>query len=208
MEHHRIGEHELSFDPLNHQYFVDGKAVVSISQIVDESLPKTYKNVDPEILQKAAEKGNTLRHMIDCYETDGLKTYHPEMQGYIALKSEHQIDVQKRKVFVILFHHGLVIAAGRFDMVVSSPYMRGKGIAQIKRMAHFDEERVMLQMNLYRLAYGQTYKQRIDYLKCIHIRNRYRQYVDIALNQATAKQALEQYVKKNPVNYDDFVSTY
>ncbi len=205
MQHYLINEHEVSFDPLKHQYWVDQKPVISITQLIDSLWPRPYKNVDKEILKKAANRGIELRDMIEHYERYGQKTYHTEMQGYLALKSQHQINVLENEKIVLLHHHGVIIAAGRFDMVVESPYIKGLGIVDVKRMAHLDETRLSLQLNLYKLGYEQTYKKRIHYLKCIHIRNRYHRYVDIPNNLTYAKDIIEKYIEKHPLDYTDYL---
>lgn len=201
MRHYTINEHAIAFDEDNHHYFVDGKRVASISQIVSSIYPIHYKNVDPAILKKASEKGNQLRDMIEAFERFGNKTYHPEMQGYLALKNQHQITVVESEKIVLLHYHSAVIAAGTFDMIVESPYLKGIGIADVKRMSFLHEERLKLQLNLYKLAYEQTYKKRISYLKCFHIRNRHHAYIDVPIDAIFTKKVLDQYIIKNPIDY-------
>ncbi len=205
MEHYDIGNYRVTFDPLEHRYYIDGREVASISGIVREMLPAHYKNVDADILEKAKQKGKALRDMIEHYERYGQKAYHPEMQGYIALKRQHQFDVLESETVVLLWHHGAIIAAGRFDMVVASPYMDGTGIADVRRMAHFKEAHVTLQLNLYKRAYEQTYKRRIDYLKCIHLRGRFKDYVDIPVNPKMVDETLEDYIEHHPIDYTAFL---
>lgn len=125
MKQYTIAGHNVHFDPIEHRYIVDGFPVESISKIVDDRFPRNVKNIDPEILRMAAEKGNQLHDMIEQYERFGTKTYHPEMQGYIAVKNQHQIDVIDNEIIVLLHHHGVIIAAGTFDMIIQSPYMKG-----------------------------------------------------------------------------------
>lgn len=201
MEDYIIQNHEILFDAHHHYYYVDGLRVASISQIVSELLPNNYKNVDPDILNKAAEKGNELHDMIETYERFGQKTYHPELQGYLALKNQYQITVIESEKIVLLYHNNVVIAAGKFDMIVESPYIKGFGIADVKRMAHFHEDRIKLQLNLYKLAYEQTYKKRIHYLKCFHIRKRYHAYIDIPVDRTYTKEMIDKYITKHPIDY-------
>lgn len=203
--HYEIGDYTLDFDPENHDYYVDGDKVASVSDIVDELFPRSMKKVDPEILKKAAERGTELREMIENYERRGGKTYHKEMHGYLALKTEHQIQILETKIPVLIHHHGVVIAAGRFDMLLKSPYIKGNGIAQIKRAAHIDKKRLELQMNLYKLGYEQTYKQKIHYLKCIHIRNRYRSYLDVMKHKALTFDKLDAYIENHPIDYTKYL---
>lgn len=201
MEHYQIKEYNVTFDPIKHQYWVNNQPVISVTQIINEMLPKPYKNVNPIILKKAAEKGQALHDMIEHYERFGKKTYHIEMQGYLALKAQHQINVIENEKIVLIHHHGVVIAAGRFDMVVESPFIKGLGIVDVKRMAHIHEENLMLQLNLYKLGYEQTYKKRIDYLKCIHIRHNHHEYLDVPTNQDYVKELLDRFLEKHPINY-------
>lgn len=205
MQHYYINDYKVSFDPIKHQYWVDDNPIISVTQLIDTLWPRPFKNVDPEILKQAAEKGTALRDMIEHYESDGQKTFHPEMQGYLALKSQHQINVLENEKIVLLHHHGVVVAAGSFDMVIESPYIKGQGIVDVKRMAHLDEKRLSLQLNLYKLGYEQTYKKRIDYLKCIHIRNRYYRYIDVPLHPLEAKDTLKQYLEKYPLEYSRYI---
>lgn len=205
MEHYRIQDYDVSFDPENHRYRVDGKPVPSITQIISEILPVKRKKIDPAILKKAADRGNELRAMIENYETRGHKTYHPEMQGYLALKTQHQFDVLETGTLILLHHHGVIIAAGRFNMIVESPYIKGQGIADVKRRLHLDEERLMLQLNLYKLGYEQTYKRKIHYLKCLHIRNRYHRYIDIPENKQAALDLIGKYLDKHPLDYHEWL---
>ena len=201
METHHINEHHVEFDPDTHSYFVDGKKVPSVTQIIEAIHPRKTSKADPDVLKKAAERGNQLRTMIKAYEDENVKTYHPEMHGYLALKTQHQIHVLNSDVIVLLHQHGIVIGAGRFNMVVQSPFIKGKGIADVKRRLHLDEGRLLLQLNLYKLAYEQTYKQKIRYLKCMHIRNRYHRYVDIPVHKQEAQALLDKYTEKHPIDY-------
>ena len=203
MERYNIAGYVVDFDRENHYYYVNGKAVISVTQIIDTLLPKPYKNVDPEILKMAADKGNQLHDMIEHYERFGKKTMHVEMHSYLALKAQHQFDVLENEKIVLIHHKGLIVAAGRFDMIVQSPYLKGLGIADVKRMVHLDEERLKMQLNLYRLGYEQTYKKKINYLKCIHIRYRQYHYLDIPIDRQYAKSVLEDYIKNHPESLID-----
>ena len=196
-----INDHVVTFDPHHHQYTVDGVNVVSVTQIVDALMPKMYQRVDPEILRIAALRGTELHDMIERFETKGEKTYHVEMQSYLSLKAQHQFQVIDNEKIVLIYDGGQVVAAGRFDMIVKSPYIKGLGIADVKRMAHLNEERLKLQLNLYKLGYEQTYKKKIHYLKCIHIRYQHHQYVDVMVDANYVKTMLRRYLSLNPIHH-------
>ncbi len=201
MEHLQIGDHQVTFDPEQHQYTVDGRSVPSISRIVETLRPRRQARIDPEILQMAATRGNTLKQNILDYEQRGRKVSDKELQSYHSLKRLHQFSALKTDTVVLLFKDGIVVGAGRFDFLVASPHIDGKGLASIKRSLHLDTQRLQLQLNLYRLGYEQTYRQRIDYLKCMHIRGRNGAYVDIPIDRPLAERALETYLEKHPPDY-------
>ena len=57
------------------------------------------------------------------------------------------------------------------------------GLADLKRTSTLDKEYLGLQLNLYRIAYQQSYRQEISFLKGIHLREDVRKYVNIPINE-------------------------
>lgn len=206
MEHHEIQGFSVTFEENDHQYTVDGYPVVSVTQLIDAVLGKPYKRVDPLILEKAAEKGTLLHDRIAQYEMHQEKAFHPEMQTYLALKRQHHIEVVDSEKIVVIQHDGVPIAAGRFDMVVRSPIMKGLGIVDVKRSLHLHEDRLKLQLNLYKLGYEQTYKEPIHYLKCMRIRHRFNEYVDVSVDKAWTLEKIEKYLVKHPIDYTRYMT--
>jgi len=205
LEYQRIGAYDVAFDKDNHRYYVGERHVPNITQIIDDIHPQKRPRVDPEILRKAAESGNALKRMIMNYEKHDVKTPHKEMQSYISLKRQHQFDAVKLDTIVLLFQDGIAVGAGCFDMVVSSPYIDGKGIAIIKRSRHLDEARLRMQLNLYRRAFEETYKERIHYLKCLHIRGGYQDYIDVPVDRNLADELVETYIQRHPPDYTAYI---
>lgn len=201
MEIIKLNDYIIEFEPVKHQYTVNDKKVMSVTQLIDVVLGKPYKNVDPVILQKAADKGTALHDMIERYERFGEKTPSTEFRSYLALKGQHQIDVLESEKVVVIEAYGVPIAAGRFDMVLKSPYMEGLGIADVKRTLNLNEERLKLQLNLYKRGYEQTYKKKIKYLKCLHIRNRYFNYVDVLVDPLYTEKMIEKFLIQHPIKY-------
>jgi len=192
----------VTFEKSTHTYTVNGKKVVSVTQLIDQVLPKKYKKVDPEILQKAADRGTHLHDMIEQFERFEMTYDDYEFKQYVSLKKQHQWDVLESEKVVILKESGIPIAAGRFDMIVKSPYMNGLGIADVKRTAHIHTDHIKLQLNLYKKAYEQTYRKKIYYLKCIHIRNRLKEYIDIPIDLTFTQQKIGEYLDKNPLTFE------
>lgn len=196
LETHDIQDYLVTLSKEDHRYTVNGKAVISVTQLIDALLGKPYKRVDPTILEKAALKGTQLHDMIERYERFDERTMHPEMATYLRLKKQHQFEAVDNEKIVLIMHHGEVIAAGRFDMIVKSPYIKGFGIVDVKRSLHLDEARLKLQLNLYKLGYEQTYRKKIHYLKCLHIRNRSGEYLDVSVDREYVDRMLDKYFDK------------
>lgn len=197
IETHQVGDYLVTFNPETHVYTVDGKEVISVTQLIRDVLPSTYKNVDPIILQKAAQRGTELHDAIENYEVNGEISDLLEFKYYRKLKRQHQFDVVKSEQIVVVKHQGIVVCAGRFDMVVESPFIKGKGIVDVKRTAHLFEKHLKLQLNLYKLGYEQTFKEPIHYLKCIHLRYHHHEYLDVSSDTKFVKHYLDMYLEKN-----------
>ena len=73
------------------------------------------------------------------------------------------------------------MCAGRLDMVI----MMGDqiGLADLKRTATLDKNYLAYQLNLYRIAYRQTYGIEAEFLRGIHLREDTRKFVPIPVNE-------------------------
>ena len=200
MQSFTINGQTITFDAKKHHYYVDTQRIASIGEIVEKFMPRKPVRVDKERMQNAAQKGVDLRERIVAYEINAFNDYHVELQRYIALKRQHQFDVKATNILVALHDQGKIIAAGKMALLVESPYIKGTGIADIKRMQHLDLERLRLQLNLYKLAYEQTYKKRLTYIKCIHIRHHKKDYVDIPIDKSVAEKALAYYLASSQID--------
>ena len=82
---------------------------------------------------------------------------------------------------MILFHNDTPIAAGRLELVLK---MDGKiGGADIKRTSVLDKNYLAYQLNLYRLAYKQSYGVEWEFLRGIHLRDDVRRFVNIPIDE-------------------------
>ena len=192
----QVGEHLVTFDSETHTYEVDGKPVISVTQLIKDVLPQTYRNVDPDILRRAALRGTELHDAIEQFEVAGEMSDLLEFKYYRKLKRQHQFEVKKSEQIVVVKHHGIILCAGRFDMIVESPFIQGKGIVDVKRTAHLFHDHLKLQLNLYKLGYEQTFKEPIHYLKCIHLRFHHHEYVDVSVDSKFVKHYLDLYMDK------------
>ena len=90
----------IEFFADEHIYYVDGIQVPSVTQIVASVLPSQYKDIDPAILKKAADKGISLHKEIELFETDGVIGYTEEFKNYRRLKKSHQFEPMENEVLI------------------------------------------------------------------------------------------------------------
>ena len=55
-------------------------------------------------------------------------------------------------------------------------------------------------MNLYRIAYQQSYGKNIEFLRGLHLRNDVRKYITLPINKSLAEGILDEYLKEH--NYE------
>ena len=171
-----------------HLYLVDGVPVKSVTQLIGYKFKDEYKDIDANTLKQASVKGTAIHKIIEDYCTQGIESDVPELKGFKTLQKLYKFDVLANEVPVILEDKkGEVIGAGRLDIVME---MGGKiGGADIKRTYTLNKEKLGYQLNLYRIAYRQSYGTEWEFLKGIHLRyyektgELKRQMVDIPINE-------------------------
>lgn len=200
-----IAEHTLEYFDDEHLYLVDGLIVPSITQILNIKFGKKYDGVNRTVLKKAADAGTRLHEAIENYCNTGEIADLVELRNFIFLKKRFQFEVLQTEVPVILFLADDPIAAGRLDMVLqmrtsydsdSSVYFDTKiGGADIKRTSTLDKEYLAYQLNLYRIAYRQSYGIEWEFLRGIHLREDKRKFVEIPIAEDLAWQLVHEYLK-------------
>lgn len=172
----------LEFYNDDHTYFVDGVPVKSITQILHGVFPSKYSGIDKEVLNKAAQKGTAVHEAIEDYCKTGTEADLPEVRGFKTLQRLYKFEVLENEVPIILEDRtGDPIAAGRLDLVIS---IDGKmGGADIKRTSVLDKEYLAYQLNLYRIAYEQSYGKKWEFLRGLHLRNDVRKFVELPIKE-------------------------
>jgi hypothetical protein len=86
----------LSFDPVLHEYRVNGDPVPSVTQLLDDAgLTPDYSQVPPSVLQHARERGIHVDACCDLLDADDLdwRSVHPEglpfVEAWLAFR-EHE----------------------------------------------------------------------------------------------------------------------
>ncbi|OHE28877.1 MAG: hypothetical protein A2Y45_04120 [Tenericutes bacterium GWC2_34_14] len=180
-----------------HTYIVDGVVVPSVTQIVSTVLPSPYKNIEPDVLKQAADRGIALHEEIEQFEKDGVMGSSIEFNHYLYLKKQYVFDAVDNEKLIVLEYNGKVICAGRLDMIIQIGGKKDLGIGDIKRTYQLHMDHLKLQLNLYRLGYMQSYGKHIDYLKCLHLRKWTYGFVDVPIDEDYARTSIKRYLEVN-----------
>lgn len=188
----KLGDHTLEYYDNTHTYLLDGVQLPSITQILKIRFGAKYARVDSETLRRAAERGTAVHEAIERYCTQGLESDLIEVRNFKFLQRLYDFTVIENEVPVILFEDGKPIAAGRLDMVIRMGDQLGG--ADIKRTHTLDKEYLAYQLNLYRIAYKQTYGKELEFLRGIHLRENVRKFVQIPVNEEIAWKLVDEYL--------------
>ncbi len=180
-----IAGHEVEFFDAGHKYLVDGILTPSITSILKSD---KYDRVDRSTLDRAARKGTELHKAIENYCKTGIEADLQELRNFKFLQRTYKFEPIANEQVVVLFRDEEPIAAGRCDIVLR---MDGKiGGADIKRTSGLDKEYLAKQLNLYRIAYRQSYGIEWEFLRAIHLREDVRKFVEIPINEEYANEII------------------
>lgn len=136
----------------SHTYIVEGKIVLSVTQILSTIFPNKYKGIPEHILKNKATYGSKIHEAIEKFESEGIiekldYIQEASFNQYLRLKKEHNIEVIDQEQII----HYKDIYAGRYDMSckVNGEY----SLIDIKTTAELDLEYCKYQLNLYRFAH-------------------------------------------------------
>ena len=180
-ERWEIAGHVVEFISEDHLYICDGVILPSITTMLKMRFGSKYTAVTPEVLNRAADLGTEMHKAIQDFEEQGIESELKEVKNYKFLKKHYQWECLINEVPVILFQGGEPIACGRIDMVGMIGGERA--LFDFKRTSQLDKEYLGYQLNLYRIAYQQSYGGEITALKGIHLRDDTRKLVDIKINE-------------------------
>ena len=183
--------HVLEYFDDEHIYLLDGVIVPSISRITKATNPDQYAGISEEVLKRAASAGTAVHKAIEDWCIEGTESDLPELRGFKFLQKHYKFEVMANEIPVAYFKDTKPFMAGRLDLLLM---IDGKfGLADIKRTSTLEKNNLAYQLNLYRIAYEQTYEQKIEFLAGIHLHELTRKYVDIPLNDEIAFDAIDIY---------------
>ena len=192
-EHWEIGGHTLEYFDDEHVYLVDGVIVDSITKMLKLKFGKKYDGIDSTTLRNASRLGTEVHEAIERMCKDGIESDLPEVRNFKFLQKQYGFEVLENETPVILSYGGEPICAGRLDLVLT---LNGQtGLADIKRTSTLDKEYLTYQLNLYRIAYRQTYGIEADFLRGVHLREDVRKFVAIPINEAMTWEFIEEFLE-------------
>ena len=194
-----INGHTLEFIPEIHKYIVDGIITPCVSNILAYKF-NDYANVPQDILKRAGEKGTELHKAIEDFEQEGKPSDLKEFKNYLHLKEEIGFENIENELPVIYEENGRVLYTGTLDQLI---LIDGKlGINDFKRVWHPNKEKIAYQLNLYRLAYMQTYDRPIDFLSFTHLREDTKKFNHLPINEEKALNLLYEFLEQENSNGD------
>ena len=189
-----INGNVLEYYDDGHMYLVDGVLVPSITSLIRMKSGDKYENVRKDILQRASEKGTEVHDAIESWCIRQEESDLPEVKNFRFLQKQYRFEVKDCEVPVILYMDGRPVSAGRLDLVLEKDGMVGLG--DIKRTFALDKGYLMYQLNLYRIAYQQSYGVPVEFLKGIHLREDVRKGVDIPINESIVMDLVREVISE------------
>lgn len=192
MKTFELNGHTIEFIEEQHLYIVDGVLTPCVSNILAYKF-NDYGTVSKEILQRASERGTELHSAIESYERNGTTCDLREFKNYLFLKKHHGFTNIANEVPVIYEKDGTVLFVGTLDQIIE---MDGKrGINDFKRVSAPNKQKIAYQLNLYKLAYEQTYNKKIDFVSYTHLRETVRKFNMLPINEEVTLNLLFEFLE-------------
>jgi len=183
---------DIKFTEDGHIYTAGDHRIMSVTTLLHLDNPSKYEHVSEATLERASEKGTEVHNAIECYVKYGLERDDlQEFRNFKFLQKMFKFEVLDSEVMVLLEHNGIELV-GTTDLVLN--YKGELALGDIKRTSALDKEYLAKQLNLYRLAYQQTYGQEIKHLIGIHLREDKRKLIELPINEDFAKDIIENHI--------------
>lgn len=183
---------DIKFREEGHLYTCGDRKIMSVTTLLHLDNPTKYEFVNQSVLDNASQKGTEVHNAIECYVKYGLERNDlQEFRNFKFLQERFGFTLLDSEVMVLLEHADIQLV-GTTDLVMM--YKGQLALGDIKRTATLDKEYLAKQLNLYRLAYQQTYGEEIKYLVGIHLREDKRKLIELPINEGFAKDLIENHI--------------
>jgi len=158
-------------DTEQHKYYLNGEEIQGITKIIKEMLyPDLYTDVPDHILEKAAEKGNSIHELIEFCDTEGIASQVPEVAAYQARCRELNLKPIANE-FIVSDNDRI---ASPVDVI-----FEGNIIADIKTTAKLFEGCVRWQLSIYAWLFEMQTGQKAGKLMVLWLRDNVAQFKEV-----------------------------
>ena len=137
----------LEFNEENHEYKLDGKKLISVTQLMKKhGLIPNYDKVPKEMLQAKAERGTLIHEEIEAWIKQSEIGFTKETENFIQYTLSNNIEI---KASELQLHNDIV--AGTCDLILND---KGQNvIADIKTTYQLHKDSVSWQLSIYLYLY-------------------------------------------------------
>lgn len=152
---------EIKFDETLHKYTVDGKEVISVTQLLQKhKITPSYDAVDKELLRVASERGTLIHEEVENWIKKGETGFTEEAERICRYLSARTDDIFNMMAEQTVAND---IVAGRFDVLYT--HAKKLVLADIKTGNTKHLYGWTWQLSLYKYLYEKMYGKKIDSLK-------------------------------------------
>ena len=143
----------LEFNEEKHEYTLDGKKLISVTQLMQKhGLAPSYAGVSTEVLNAKAERGSLIHKEIEDFNKSGAIGFTDEMAQFKEYVEHYKLDVKQSECRV---YNDIV--AGTIDLILEDT--EGTPIiADIKTTYQLHIEAVSWQLSIYLFLWGCLHK--------------------------------------------------
>lgn len=163
------------FDEKEHKYYVDGKELISTTQLMRKhNLSPDYSSVDEETLRKSANYGTLIHKELELFIKKDEVSFTQEVENFEMWIKKNKLE-NNMLASELQVNNDLV--AGTIDFIYEDA--DGLVIADFKTTSQVHKEAVSWQLSIYRELLGMEIKKGV----CFHLKGGLFEVLDIPLKQ-------------------------
>ena len=158
---------EIKFDETLHKYTVDGKEVISVTQLLQKhKITPSYDAVDKELLRVASERGTLIHEEVEKWIENGDNGFTEEAEricDYLNSTADENSQIMSEQIVAN------DVVAGRFDIIYT--HAKKLVLTDIKTGNTKHLFGWSWQLSLYSYLYEKMYGKKIDSLQILWAKN-------------------------------------
>lgn len=149
---------EFQFDKNKHEYTLDGRPLISVTQLMKKhGLSTDYSAVDPEVLSAAAERGALIHREIEEYIKTGEPGFTEECAAFADMAEDMHLSKIESEVMV---HNDIV--AGTVDIMCMGITKDARTVSILgdcKTTTQLHVDAVRWQLSIYEVLTGREFDE-------------------------------------------------